>query len=305
MPEPNHADSIRTIAVVGAGQMGSGIAEAAAACGFFVRLSDTSLERARASRSRIADRLAERAKKGKIAPSIQTETVGRIRPMSVDQALSEADLVIEAATEDPALKRQIFGIIDAKAPRGTILASNTSSISITRLSAETRRPDRVVGMHFFNPVPVMKLVEIVRGLQTSEDTLRLAVAVSERLGKTVIVSSDSPGFLVNRILLPFLNEACFAAQENLGSLEHIDEGARLGLNHPMGPFELADFIGLDTLLSIAEVLHREIGDDKYRPATLLRNLVAAGWLGKKTGRGFYEYDSFGNKLRPIRLAPAP
>jgi 3-hydroxybutyryl-CoA dehydrogenase len=180
-------------------------------------------------------------------------------------------------------------------PREAILASNTSSISITRLAASTRRPDRVIGMHFMNPVPLMKLVEVVRGVQTSQQTYDAVLELSRTMQKTVITSRDVPAFIVNRMLVPLLNEACFVLQEGIGTPEDIDTGARLGLNHPMGPLELADLIGLDTLLSIAEVLHREIGDDKYRPATLLRNLVAAGWLGKKGGRGFYVYDDKGQK----------
>jgi 3-hydroxybutyryl-CoA dehydrogenase len=205
-------------------------------------------------------------------------------------------VAVEAATENEQLKIGLFARADEALPPASILASNTSSISITKLAAATRRAERVIGMHFMNPVPLMKLCEIVRGVQTSDDTYATIRGLAEKFGKTVITSQDRPGFLVNRILLPLLNEACFALQEGVGSAEDIDAGARLGLNHPMGPLELSDLIGLDTVLAIADVLHREIGDSKYRAPTLLRNLVAAGWLGKKTGRGFYRYDDRGQKL---------
>ncbi|HEY8942880.1 MAG TPA: 3-hydroxyacyl-CoA dehydrogenase NAD-binding domain-containing protein [Polyangiaceae bacterium] len=296
-----NADSIRTLAVIGAGQMGSGIAEVAASRGIVARLTDATLERAQASKAATLKRLDRLVEKGKVSVELRAKTAEHIQPASFEAAVSAADFVIEAATEAPDVKRELFRRMDAAAPAHAVLASNTSSISITRLAAETRRPDRVIGMHFFNPVPLMKLVELVRGLPTSTETLEETSALATRLDKTIIVSEDSPGFLINRMLIPFINEACFAAQERVGSIEHIDQGARLGLNHPMGPLELADFIGLDTLLSISDVLQRELGDDKYRPATILRNLVAAGWLGKKAGRGFYEYDESGQKLGPSRL----
>jgi 3-hydroxybutyryl-CoA dehydrogenase len=198
-------------------------------------------------------------------------------------------VVVEAATENQELKKKIFSDLDQAVKPGAILASNTSSISITLLGAQTKRPERVIGMHFMNPVPVMKLVEVVRGLATEEETYRAIVGLGERFGKKMVTAKDIPGFIVNRLLIPFLNEACFALQESLGSIEDIDSGVKLGLNHPMGPFELADLIGLDTCLAISEVLHAELGDDKYRPAPLLRQYVAAGWLGRKSGRGFYKY----------------
>ena len=209
--------------------------------------------------------------------------------------LAGCDFVIEAATEAVDVKIALLRRCDAALAPGKWLASNTSSISLTKLAAATSRPDRVIGMHFMNPPPLMKLVEIVRAVQTSDETFALTKALAERMGKKTTSTHDAPGFLVNRILIPMLCEACFALQEGVGSAEDIDTGARLGLNHPMGPLELSDLIGLDTVLAIADVLHREIGDDKYRAPTILRNLVAAGWLGRKTGRGFYTYDDKGNR----------
>lgn len=284
---------VKTIAVVGAGQMGGGIAQVAAGRGYSVLLSDASIERAQQAKDKIAKIMAKQVAKGR-ATAAEVETLlGHITPHATGEALDSADLVVEAATENLELKTALFKSLDAKMRPEAILASNTSSISITRLAGQTSRPDRVIGMHFMNPVPLMKLVELVRGVQTSNETYTTIRELSEKLGKTVITSKDQPGFVVNRMLVPFLNEACFALQEGLGTPEDIDQGAKLGLNHPMGPLELADLIGLDTLLFISEVLHREFGDDKYRPATLLRNLVAAGWYGRKVGRGFYVYDEKG------------
>jgi len=287
--------SVRRFGIVGAGQMGRGIAQVAAAAGFDVILSDVSLPFAEAGKNKIDQALGKQVDKGKMKPEERAQLLDRIEVREGIADFGRVDVAVEAATENPDVKTRIFRDVDAALPKDAILASNTSSISITRLAAATARPDRVIGMHFMNPVPLMKLVEIVRGLQTSEQTFDVVRDLSLKLGKTVIVSRDRPGFIVNRMLVPFLNEACFALEEGLGSPEDLDAGARLGLNHPMGPLELADLIGLDTLLSIAEVLHREFGDSKYRPAPLLRNLVAAGWLGKKTGRGFYVYDPQGNK----------
>jgi 3-hydroxybutyryl-CoA dehydrogenase len=201
--------------------------------------------------------------------------------------------VVEAVTERVELKLELFRKLDAAVKPGAILASNTSSISITKIAAVTGRPDRVIGMHFMNPVPLMKLVEVIRALQTSDETYASTVEMAGRFNKTVVTAKDAPGFIVNRILIPLLNEACFALQEGVGSAKDIDEGIKLGLNHPMGPLELADLIGLDTVLAIAEVLHRDLGDDKYRPANVLRKHVEAGWLGRKTGRGFHRYDAKG------------
>ena len=291
-----NSSDIKTIAVIGAGQMGGGIAQVAAQAGYQVLLSDASVELADKGKAKIGKILEKQVAKGKMKAEDREALLERIRTSATGGGLESADLVVEAATEQADVKIGIFKAADAKMRPDAILASNTSSISITRLAGQTSRADRVIGMHFMNPVPLMKLVEIVRGVQTSAETLQTISALAEKLGKTVITSKDQPGFVVNRMLIPFLNEACFALQEGLGTPEDIDMGAKLGLNHPMGPLELADLIGLDTLLSIAEVLHREFGDDKYRPATLLRNLVAAGWYGRKVGRGFYVYDEKGQKV---------
>jgi 3-hydroxybutyryl-CoA dehydrogenase len=293
--ESGVAARIRRIGVVGAGQMGRGIAQVAAATGFDVVLCDATRELADAGKAQIAAILGKQVDKGKLKGEERQALLDRIETAAGASELGKVELAVEAVSESLDLKTSIFRDADKVMPKGAILASNTSSISITRLAGATQRPDRVIGMHFMNPVPLMKLVEIVRGLQTSSDTYEAVRDLALKMGKTVISSKDQPGFIVNRMLVPFLNEACFALQESLGTPEDIDAGARLGLNHPMGPLELADLIGLDTLLFIAEVLHRELGDSKYRPATLLRNLVAAGWLGKKTKRGFYVYDEKGER----------
>jgi 3-hydroxybutyryl-CoA dehydrogenase len=285
------------VVVVGAGQMGTGIAQVCASAGLEVALVDVSIERAAAGKTQIERQLKRLAEKGKTTFESNLEVLGRITPRDA-AAFAAADLAIEAASEDRELKARIMREADQNLPRHALLLSNTSSISLTWLAAQTARPTQVAGMHFMNPVPVMKLVEVVRGLQTSAETLAVVRALAERLGKIVIQSEDRAGFLVNRMLIPFLNEACFALEEGLGTAPDIDAGARLGLNHPLGPLELADLIGLDTVLAICEVLHLDLGDDKYRPSSTLRNLVAAGWLGKKAGRGFYRYDAQGNRLEP-------
>jgi len=281
--------AIHTVGVLGAGQMGAGIAQVAAQTGYTVLLADVSQERADAGKAGIAKQLGRLVEKGKLAAGDRDEIVGRITAVVGAGGLAPADLLIEAATENIDLKKKLFAELDQAGKPGAILASNTSSISITLLAAVTRRPDHVIGMHFMNPVPLMKLVEIIRGLQTSDATYATTIALAKKLGKTTITSKDCPGFLVNRILIPLINEAGFALQEGLGTPEDIDTGAKLGLNHPMGPLELADLIGLDTCLAIADVLHRELGDSKYRAPNILRMHVAAGWLGRKTGRGFYTY----------------
>ena len=286
---------LRTIGVLGAGQMGGGIAQVAAQAGYDVRLADASLELAAKGRDKIGAQLARLVDRAKMSEDMRDGILGRIQPIASPADFAGCDLVVEAATENFELKVKLFKAIDDALAPEAFLATNTSSISITKLAAATSRPTQVIGMHFMNPPPLMKLIEIVRAVQTSERTYEVTKAASLKMGKVVVTSKDVPGFMVNRMLIPMLCEACFALQEGLGTPEDIDTGAKLGLNHPMGPFELADLIGLDTMLFIAEVLQREFGDDKYRPPTMLRNLVAAGWYGKKTGRGFYTYDDKGNK----------
>jgi 3-hydroxybutyryl-CoA dehydrogenase len=282
---------IERMAVVGAGQMGSGIAQVAAQAGVEVVVADASPELAKRSVEKLAGTLAKLVEKGKLATAERDAVLGRIRPARAIDDCAGADLAIEAIVENEGAKKDIFRRLDALLRPEAILASNTSSISITALAAATGRPDRFVGMHFMNPPPVMQLIEIIRGLQTSDATYGAVVALAKRFGKTTVTSKDSPGFIVNRILIPLLNEACFALQEGLASPEDIDTAVKLGLNHPMGPLTLADFVGLDTCLYIADVLHRELGEDKYRPAPLLRRYVAAGWFGRKSGRGFYRYEA--------------
>jgi 3-hydroxybutyryl-CoA dehydrogenase len=287
---------IRTIGILGAGQMGGGIAQLAAQAGLAVRLADASKELAEKGKSKVAAILARQVDKAKLTAEARDAAVVAITPVASPAEFGDCDFVVEAATESFELKMRLFKQCDAAIRPGAYLASNTSSISITKLAAATSRPDKVIGMHFMNPPPLMKLVEIVRAVQTSDATYALTKALAEKMGKTVTTSRDAPGFLVNRILIPMLCEACFALQEGVGAAEDIDTGAKLGLNHPMGPLELSDLIGLDTVLAIADVLHHDIGDDKYRAPTLLRNLVAAGWLGRKSGRGFYAYDDQGQRI---------
>ena len=286
---------VRTLGVVGAGQMGQGIAQVAAQVGLDVIVVDAVIDFARTGVAKVKQTLDRLVEKGKLEAAARDQALGRLRPGGRHEDLADCDLVIEAAPEREELKVGVFKSLGALCKDDAILASNTSSISITKIAAASGRPDRVIGMHFMNPVPVMKLVEIVRGLPTSQATYDTIVELAQRFGKTTIGARDIPGFIVNRMLIPLLNEACYGLYEGLGTAGDIDTGVRLGLNHPMGPLELADLIGLDTCLAIAEVLHRELGDDKYRPCPLLRQYVAAGWLGKKVGRGFYEYDSQGQK----------
>lgn len=279
----------KKIVVVGSGQMGAGIAQVAAGAGCEVSLLDVSIEAAKAGRAKIEQKLNRLVKKGKFS-ALEVETLlNRIEAADSMQVASDADFVIEAASENESIKQSIFAQMDKFAGEDTILASNTSSISIGKMAAVTNCPEKVIGIHFMNPVPLMELVELVRSDATSDQTYSTARQFVEALGKTVITSKDRPGFLVNRVLIPFLNEACLCFADGVGTAEDIDLGAKLGLNHPMGPLELADLIGLDTVLSIAQVLHRDFGDDKYCPAPLLEQYVDKGWLGRKSGRGFYDY----------------
>ncbi|HWO21246.1 MAG TPA: 3-hydroxybutyryl-CoA dehydrogenase [Kofleriaceae bacterium] len=286
---------IQSLGVIGAGQMGQGIAQVAAQAGVDVIIVDAVPDLAQGGIGKIKKALDRLVEKGKLEAGTRDATLGRLRAGEGHADLARCDLVVEAAPEREELKLAIFKSLGEVCKADAILASNTSSISITKLAAVTGRPDRVIGMHFMNPVPLMKLVEIVRGLQTSEATYQATVDLAKRFGKTTIGARDIPGFIVNRMLIPLLNEACYGLYEGLGTAADIDTGVKLGLNHPMGPLELADLIGLDTCLAIAEVLHRELGDDKYRPCPLLRQYVAAGWLGKKVSRGFYEYDPQGQR----------
>jgi len=281
--------------VIGGGQMGRGIAQVAAQSGLNVLLLDANLDVAQGVVERLGRELDRLVNKEKITSDERSATLARISAKSDYAELAPCDFVVEAAPESEAIKLDIFRKLSEVTKPDAILASNTSSISITKIGACTNRPDKVIGMHFMNPVPIMKLVEIVRGLPTSDETYERTVALAQRFQKTTIAARDIPGFIVNRILIPLLNEACFALYEGLGTAQDIDTGIKLGLNHPMGPLELSDLIGLDTCLAIANVLHTELGDDKYRPCPLLKQHVAAGWLGRKTGRGFYTYDAQGKK----------
>jgi 3-hydroxybutyryl-CoA dehydrogenase len=274
------------ICVVGAGQMGSGIAQVAAVAGYDVTLVDVEPRQLERARSAIEASLAKLVEKGTVAAGDADAALGRIATAGEPVP---ADIAIEAATEDVDLKLRIFADLDRAAGDGAVLASNTSSIPITRLAAATSRPERVVGMHFMNPVPLMPLVELIRGLETSDEAASAVRAAAERMGKTVAESSDYPGFIANRILLPMINEAVYCLMEGVGDRESIDTVMRLGMSHPMGPLQLADLIGLDTCLAIMEVLHDGLGDSKYRPCPLLRSYVEAGRLGRKSGRGFYDY----------------
>jgi 3-hydroxybutyryl-CoA dehydrogenase len=281
--------AMERMAVVGAGQMGSGIAQVAAQAGISVTLVDASPELADKAVARLGAALQKLVEKGKLGAEQRAAVLGRIEAGRGLDDCAGADLAIEAVVENEGVKKEIFKKLDAVLGPEAILASNTSSISITALGAATRRPQKFIGMHFMNPPPVMQLIEIIRGLATGDDTYRTVVDLAKRFGKTTVTAKDMPGFIVNRVLIPLINEACFALQEGLASPEDLDTAVKLGLNHPMGPLTLADFVGLDTCLSIAEVLHRELGEDKYRPAPLLRQYVAAGWFGRKSGRGFYQY----------------
>ena len=277
------------IAVIGAGQMGNGIAHVFAQAGFpvtMIDVADAALQRGRAT---IASNLDRQIKKGTIDAAAKDTTLARISENTDIGAAADAAVVIEAATEHAPLKFEIFSKLDSLTPATTILATNTSSISITEIAARTKRAEQVIGMHFMNPVPVMQLVEVIRGLATSDATTTKVIGLAQQLGKTPVEVNDYPGFVANRILMPMINEAVYCLMEGVGSVESIDTVMKLGMNHPMGPLALADFIGLDTCVAILEVMHKGLGDPKYRPCPLLRKYVAAGWLGKKSGRGFYDY----------------
>jgi len=288
--------SIDRVFVIGAGLMGHGIAQVSAAAGKQVTLSDRTAELAKKSRDRIAGNLARQVEKGKLDQAGAEAILGRVATAVGADGAAGHDLVIEAVFEDEPLKRETWAALTKAADADAIFATNTSSISITGLATATDRPSRFIGLHFFSPVPVMGLIEIIRGLETDDATYETCGAFVRDLGKTVIESKDMPGFLVNRMLGPFINEAVFALMESTGSAEDIDTGAKLGLNHPMGPLELSDFIGNDVMLGVLDVLYRGFGDPKFRAAPLLRQMVSAGHLGRKTGRGFYRYDEKGNRL---------
>jgi 3-hydroxybutyryl-CoA dehydrogenase len=280
---------IKTIGVIGAGQMGAGIAHVCALSGYDVLLNDVSCERIDAGLETVRRNLNRQVSKGMIAFDQMQEALPLIQPTPAQEVLGQADLVIEAATENEEVKKSIFRALIPHLGPQTILASNTSSISITRLASVTDRPERFIGLHFMNPVPLMKLVEIIRGIATDAATFETASTFAKSLGKTTANAEDFPAFIVNRVLVPMVNEAIYTLYEGVGTVEAIDTAMRLGANHPMGPLELGDFIGLDTVLAIMNVLHDGLADSKYRPCPLLVKYVEAGWLGKKTGRGFYDY----------------
>ncbi len=282
-------DTVQTIGVIGAGQMGGGIAQTCASAGYAVVLHDIDADRINHALTDIDAQLARMVEKGKIDADARTASMSRLTAAPALSDLSACDLVVEAAVEDEMTKRAIYESLAGVLRPDALIGSNTSSLSITRLAAATDRPERFIGLHFMNPAPVMRLVEIIRGIQTSQETFDLTASVVARLGKDMAVSEDFPAFIVNRILMPMINEACYTLYEGVGTVESIDKAMRLGANHPMGPLELADFIGLDTCLAIMRVLHEELADTKYRPCPLLAKYVEAGWLGRKAARGFYDY----------------
>ncbi|HUA77970.1 MAG TPA: 3-hydroxybutyryl-CoA dehydrogenase [Acetobacteraceae bacterium] len=290
--------AITTMGVVGAGQMGNGIAHVAALAGLSVTMLDVDAKALEKAMATIAHNMDRQVARKIITPEDKEAALARIRTATDYAAFAECDLVIEAATEKEEIKRAIFKSLTPHLKPGCLIASNTSSISITRLAATTDRPEKFIGMHFMNPVPVMKLVELIRGIATDEPTFQAIQALATRLGKTTAVAEDYPAFIVNRILVPMINEAVYAIYEGVGSVSAIDTAMRLGANHPMGPLELADLVGLDTCLSVMQVLHEGLADTKYRPCPLLVKYVEAGWLGRKTGRGFYDYSQ--TPPRPTR-----
>ncbi|MCX5494577.1 3-hydroxybutyryl-CoA dehydrogenase [Kaistia dalseonensis] len=283
------SNAISTIGVIGAGQMGNGIAHVSALAGYDVFIHDVAEERVIKGLATIDGTLSRQVHSGRITEDDRKAAMARVRPAIAVDALGDCDLVIEAATENEQVKRKIFASVCPVLRPDAMLATNTSSISITRLASASDRPERFIGIHFMNPVPVMQLVELIRGIATGDETFEAAKAYVAKLGKTVAVAEDFPGFMVNRILLPMINEAIYVLYEGVGSVEAIDTAMRLGANHPMGPLQLADFIGLDTCLSIMQVLYEGLADSKYRPCPLLVKYVEAGWLGRKTNRGFYDY----------------
>jgi 3-hydroxybutyryl-CoA dehydrogenase len=280
---------IKTVGVIGAGQMGNGIAHVCALAGLNVRLNDLSEEKIKAGLATVNGNMARQVSKGAITDEERQAALARIKPALSYEEFADCDIVIEAATENEEVKRKIFDALHPVLRPEVMIASNTSSISITRLAAATDRPEKFIGIHFMNPVPVMQLVELIRGIATEDPTFESAKQFIARLGKTATVAEDFPAFIVNRILLPMINEAIYVLYEGVGSVESIDTSMRLGANHPMGPLQLADFIGLDTCLSVMQVLHEGLADSKYRPCPLLVKYVEAGWLGRKTKRGFYDY----------------
>jgi 3-hydroxybutyryl-CoA dehydrogenase len=289
---------IKKVGIIGAGQMGSGIAHVVALAGYDVILNDLAKDRVDKALSTIDKNMVRQVSRGLIKDADKQVALKRISYGANFEALGDCDLVIEAATEDETVKRKIFSELCPKLKKSAIIATNTSSISITRLASTTDRPERFIGMHFMNPVPVMQLVEVIRGIATEDETFAIARTFIETLGKTIAVSEDFPAFIVNRILLPMINEAIYTLYEGVGNVEAIDTAMKLGAHHPMGPLELADFIGLDTCLSVMQVLHEGLADSKYRPCPLLVKYVEAGWLGRKTKRGFYDYR--GEKPVPTR-----
>jgi 3-hydroxybutyryl-CoA dehydrogenase len=290
--------AIRKVGIIGSGQMGSGIAHVISLAGFDVTLNDLVKDRVDSAIKSIEKNMTRQVSRGLVKEEVMQAALKRIGYAPTFDELADCDLVIEAATENEEIKRKIFADLCPRLPKSTIVASNTSSISITRLAASTDRPERFIGIHFMNPVPVMKLVELIRGIATEEVTFGVAKEFVAKLGKTIAVSEDFPAFIVNRILLPMINEAVYTLYEGVGGVEAIDKALKLGANHPMGPLELADFIGLDTCLSVMQVLHEGLADSKYRPCPLLVKYVEAGWLGRKTQRGFYDYR--GEKPVPTR-----
>lgn len=290
--------AVSTVGVVGAGQMGSGIAQVTAQAGVHVVMNDVSQEMCSHGLDGIGRNLDRMVQRGRFKPEERDRVIARIETTTNLEDLACADFVIEAVVENEDAKIGLFQKLDQLCPPEVIFASNTSSISITRMGARTRRADRVIGMHFMNPVPAMRLVEIIRGLATSDETYQATRALAERVGKTTMTAEDFPGFIVNRVLLPMINEAIYTLYEGVGGVTDIDTAMKLGTNQPMGPLELADLIGLDTCLAIMEVMHRVLGDDKYRPCPLLKKYVDAGYLGRKSGRGFYKYDAQGNPIAP-------